>query len=157
MAERLARAYCARFHVEELMASSAGTRAVTGHPIHPFAARVLQELGGDGSNFAARELKPTIAADADLIVTMTRAHRDDVLKLAPQQLHRTFTLQEAAILANEFYARNLSDLRDFRPRLPPRGSFDIPDPIGLDEAFFAMIGTQIADLLPPVLELCRVG
>ena len=88
---------------------------------------------------------------------MTRAHRDDVLKLAPHQLHRIFTLQEAARLVSEGNARNVEDLAAFRPRFPPHGPSDIPDPMGHDEAFFAMIGAQIADLLPPVLELCRGG
>jgi protein-tyrosine phosphatase len=88
---------------------------------------------------------------------MTKAHRDDVLKLAPQQLHRTFTLREAARLASECSARNVSDLAEFRPRLHAEGESDIPDPIGQDEAFFAMIGPKIADRLPPVLELYRRG
>jgi protein-tyrosine phosphatase len=157
MAERLAIAYAARFHFPELTASSAGTRAMTGHPIQPYAAGVLDELGGDASNFAARQHKPTMAADADLVLTMTRAHRDDALKLAPQQLHRTFTLREAARLASECSARDVADLADFRPRFPAQEASDIPDPIGQDEAFFAMIGPKIADLLPPVLELCRRG
>jgi protein-tyrosine phosphatase len=157
MAERLAIAYGARYHIKGLTASSAGTRAMTGHPIQPYAARVLEELGGDASNFAARQLKPTIAADADLVLTMTRVHRDDVLKLVPQQLHRTFTLREAARLASECSARNVPDLAEFRPRLPAQGESDIPDPLGHDEAFFAKLGAQIADLLPPVLELCRCG
>jgi protein-tyrosine phosphatase len=157
MAERLAIAYSARLNFEELTASSAGTRAVTGHPIEPYAARVLEELGGDASNFAARQLKPTIAASADLVLTMTRSHRDDVLKLAPQQLHRTFTLREAAHLASECSARNVSDLAAFRPRLHVGEESDIPDPIGHDGAYFAMTGATIANLLPPVLEICRHG
>jgi protein-tyrosine phosphatase len=157
MAERLALAYAARIHFPELTASSAGTRAMTAHPIHPYAAHVLEELGGDSSNFAARQLNPAIAADADLVLTMTTAHRDDALNLAPQQLHRTFTLREAARLASECGARDVADLAELRPRLPAREASDIPDPIGQDEAFFAMVGTQIADLLPPVLELCRHG
>jgi protein-tyrosine phosphatase len=111
---------------------------MTGYPIQPYAARVLEELGGDASNFAARQLKPTIAEDADLVLTMTRAHRDDVLKLAPQQLHRTFTLREAARLASECSARNVPQLAEFRPLLPAQEESDIPDPIGQDEAFFAM-------------------
>ncbi|AGB21351.1 protein-tyrosine-phosphatase [Mycobacterium sp. JS623] len=152
-AERLAVAHCTRS--QEFRASSAGTRAVTGQPIQPWAARVLEQLGGDASDFAARQLTAKIAAEADLVITMTRAHRNAVLKFAPQQLHRTFTLSEAAHLASECNARNIEDLATLRPRLPAGGSPDIPDPIGQDEAFFAMVGAQIADLLPPILELCR--
>ena len=157
MAERLAIAYGARSRLQDFRASSAGTHALTGHPIQPYAARVLEKLGGDTSDFAARDLTQTIAADSDLVLAMTRAHRDDVLKLAPQQLHRTFTLREAARLASECNARNVADLAACRPRFPAQGMSDIPDPMGHDEAFFAMIGAQIADLLLPILELCRGG
>jgi protein-tyrosine phosphatase len=130
---------------------------MVGHPIQPYAARVLEELGGDASNFAARQLTPAIAADADLVLTMTRAHRDDVLKLAPHQLHRTFTLREAARLASECNARNVAELAGFRPQFSANAPLDIPDPIGQDDVFFATVGADIADLLPPVLEVCRRG
>lgn len=128
-----------------------------GDPIEACAARVLEELGGDPSQFAARQLKPEMAAGADLVLTMTRAHREAVLDLVPQQLHSTFTLAEAAQLMSQCNARNVAELARFRSRLPADEQKDVPDPIGQDDAFFAMVGAQIADLLPPVLTLCRRG
>ena len=86
---------------------------------------------------------------------MTRAHRDRVLELSPQQLHRTFTLNEAARLASTGNAQNVADLAALRPNLAAHELSDIPDPIGQSAEFFAMVGAQIADLLPPILELCR--
>jgi protein-tyrosine phosphatase len=157
MAERLAISYGAQCHFQDFNVSSAGTHALIGRPIDPRAARSLEKLGGDTSNFAARKLTPTIAADADLVLCMTTAHRDDVLALAPHQLHRTFTLWEAARLVSEGKARNVGDLAAFRARFAAHGLSDIPDPMGRDEEFFAMVGAQIADLLPPVLELCRAS
>lgn len=124
------------------------------HPIHPDAALVLAKLGGDASNFAARQVTSRIASDADLVLTMTRAHRDTVLELAPHQLHRTFTLSEAARLASDCSARDVTDLAALRPHLRAHESTDIPDPIGESAEFFAMVGTQIANLLPPILDLC---
>jgi protein-tyrosine phosphatase len=112
-------------------------------------------LGGDVSNFAARQLTPRIASDADLVLTMTRAHRDTVLELAPRQLHRTFTLSEAARLASDCNARNIADLAALRPHLATHELSDIPDPIGRAADFFTTVGSQIAELLPPILELCR--
>jgi protein-tyrosine phosphatase len=156
-AERLAIAHGARSHFQDFTASSAGTHALTGHPIEANAVRVLEKLGGDASDFAARQLSPTTAADADLVLTMTGKHRDHVLKLAPQQLHKTFTLREAAQLILDCNARCVADLAAFRPQLRPHGQLDVPDPIGHDEAFFAMVGAQISDLLPPILELCQRG
>lgn len=86
---------------------------------------------------------------------MTRAHRNIVLEHAPHQLHRTFTLNEASLLASECNARNVTDLAALRPQLAAYELSDIADPIGQSTEFFAMVGSQIANLLPPILELCR--
>jgi protein-tyrosine phosphatase len=153
-AERLAVAYGAQIQLQGLETSSAGTHAVIASAIHPEAARVIERLGGDPSDFAARQLTPRIAGDADLVITMTRAHRDAVLGMAPRQLRRTFTLSEAALLVSKLNAQNVADLASLRPHLPSTEVSDIPDPIGQGPEIFASVGAQIADLLPPVLELC---
>lgn len=154
-AERLALAYGAQLQIPHFFASSAGTRAVIAHPMHEEAALVLKSLGADPSDFAARQLTPRIAANADLILTMTRSHRDRVLELAPNRLKRTFTLSEASRLVSDHNAQSISDLVDFRPQLKLGGDVDIADPIGQSSEVFADIGTHIAELLPPVMELCR--
>lgn len=125
-----------------------------GHPIHHDAALVLAKLGGDASQFGARQLTPRVASDADLVLTMTMAHRDAVLERAPHRLHRTFTLSEAALLVKECNARHIADLATLRPHLAHQPT-DITDPIGQSQEIFAMVGAQIAELLPPILELCR--
>lgn len=154
-AERLATLYSARLRISGFTASSAGDRAVIAHPIHQEAALVLERLGADASNFSARQLTSKIASEADLVLTMTRAHRDSVLELAPHLLRRTFTLLEAARLATDFNARTVGDLNELRPHLPTHQQFDVPDPIGRGAQYFTLIGSQIAELLTPILELCR--
>ncbi|MGV0778524.1 arsenate reductase/protein-tyrosine-phosphatase family protein [Mycolicibacterium elephantis] len=155
LAERLVISYAARLGISDFSASSAGTHAVVGHPMQPEAAAVLEELGGDATGFAARQLSPRIAAAADLVLTMTRAHRDATLELAPRQLHRTFTLGGAARLVSEFNARQVADLAALRPQLGEDRQLDIPDPIGQSTEMHETVGRQIANLLPPILELCR--
>ena len=125
------------------------------HPMHPDSARVLQDLGGDPAGFAARQLTPKIASSADLVLALTRAHRDAVLELAPRQLKRTFTLAEASRLVSEFGARNVNDLAALRPQLRQDDATDIADPIGQDPEFFNRIGVTIAESLRPVMELFR--
>ncbi|OBB75583.1 protein tyrosine phosphatase [Mycolicibacterium monacense] len=154
IAERLAVAY-ARDRVPGFSASSAGTRAIIDHSIHREAALVLEALGGASADFAARRLTAKISADADLILTMTKAHRDRVLEIAPNQLNRTFTLSEAAGLVSTFNAQTIADLAEFRSQVGAHGGVDIPDPIGQSARVFAEIGSQIADLLAPVMELCQ--
>lgn len=153
--ERLAAAYAAQHGIPDFTASSAGTRAVIGHAIHRDAAVVLEELGGDASGFAARQLKSKIASSADLIIAMTSAHRDIVLEAAPRQLSRTFTLTEAVRLASMNGADTLTDLAALRRHLTAIDMADIPDPIGQSPEEFATVGAQIASLLPPIMELCR--
>jgi len=153
--ERLAAAYAAEHRIPDFTASSAGTRAVIGHPIYPDAAFVLDNFGGNSSGFAARQLTAKIASTADLIIAMTGAHRDIVLETAPRQLQRTFTLTEASHLASMDDAETLSDLAGLRPRLGTTDKLDIPDPIGQSPEVFAAVGAQIAGLLPPIMELCR--
>jgi protein-tyrosine phosphatase len=128
---------------------------VIGHPIHRDAALVLQQLGGDASDFAARHLTSKIATEADLIITMTSAHRDVVLEAAPRQIKRTFNLTEVSQLASMADAETLADLAALRPHLCANDRLDVIDPIGQSREVFAAVGKQIADLLPPIMELCR--
>jgi protein-tyrosine phosphatase len=154
-AERLAIAYGTRLGIDDFNASSAGTRAVTAHPIHQDAAAVLEELGGDATNFAARQLRSRIASAADLVLTMTMAHRDLVLQLVPGQLHRTLTLSEAARLASASSTRDIADLATPRARFANHDPLDIVDPLGHSSESFVVVGAPIANLRPPILELCR--
>ena len=123
--------------------------------MHPEAARVLSDLGGDPSGFAARQLTPKITMDVDLVLTMAREHRDAVLEQAPRLLHRTFTLNEAARLVSEFGAREVKDLSALRPQLKQDDATDIPDPIGEDPQFFTRIGFMISELLRPVMQIVQ--
>ena len=139
--------------MKDFRASSAGTLAVISHPIHREAATVLERLGGDSTGFAARQVTAKIAANADLILTMTRAHRETVLALAPRQLRQTFTLREAAQLLTQFKPAHIGELALLRAQLRAADDLDVADPIGRGAEIFAAVGSQIASLLPPVLEV----
>lgn len=154
-AERLAIAFSTESRTLDFAASSAGTRAVVGHPIHPEAAMVLEDLGGDTSRFTARKLTAQIASAADLVLTMTRSHRDAVLELAPHRMRQTFTLSEASRLISEHGARTVADLAARRSLLTSDETLDIADPIGQPSDVFAAVGEQIAHLLPPILGVCH--
>ncbi|PQE00644.1 low molecular weight phosphatase family protein [Mycobacterium sp. EPG1] len=153
-AERLAIAYGAQLDMPDLQIESAGVRAVVGHAIHPYAALVIEGLGADPTNFSARQLNPRIASGADLILTMTQEHRDQVLERAPRAFRRTFTLTEAAQLARLPAADSVADLADLRTMSGPKVT-DIPDPINRDIGVFEDVGSLIADCIPPILRLCQ--
>lgn len=153
IAERIAIAYGTEFGIPDLKVSSAGTRAVIGHPVHHFAASVIEELGGDSAAFAARQLTLKIASESDLILTMTRGHREAVLELAPRMLQRTFTLGEAARLVSERDVKTIEDLADRRGCIASSRIPEIRDPIGQSFEIFRTTGSEIAALLPSVIRL----
>lgn len=87
-----------------------------------------------------------------MILTMSERHRDKVLGLAPMQFKRTFTLREAARLAEESGASTVAELADARTRYGVGDAEDIIDPIGADGAVFQEVGSEIAELLGPLVK-----
>ncbi|MDI9915083.1 low molecular weight phosphatase family protein [Rhodococcus sp. IEGM 1379] len=156
-AERLALAFAEEASIRNFSASSAGTRAVVGHPIESTAADVLEGLGGDPTDFRARLFTKSIAAEVDLILTMTERHRDQVLTLAPAQFKRTFTLREAARLAGASDATTVAELAAARPRFRTREIEDVIDPMGKDSNTFHAVGNEIATLLTPAILRLATG
>lgn len=154
-AELLTTAYAAEAGRDDLTAHSAGTRAMVGYGVEPTAALVLQQLGGDPEGFSARRLTSAIAEDADMIITMSERHRSQVIQLAPRKMRVTFTLREAARLQEASGAHTVAELAAARTQETASGPEDIVDPIGRDEETFVAVGTEIADLLLPLLGRLR--
>ena len=167
LAERLGRAYLDEVlgkRADEVRLVSAGVGAVVGSAMHPDSALVLRGLGGDPGDFRARQLVDAMAIDADLTLTMTRAHRREVLALAPRALSRTFTLREAADLVRlvgdvelpgkTLAARARALVREMgaaRPRRQSGPGDDIDDPIGLPPEVHQETGEAVAEALVPLL------
>ena len=80
------------------MAHSAGTHALVGAPIDTSTAVVLGEFGLDPSLHSGTQFEPRMAADADLVLTAQRKHRDLIIGKIPSTFRRTFTLKEFARL-----------------------------------------------------------
>lgn len=78
---------------------SAGTGALVGEPMTEEAADAVVRAGGDPEGHRARDLLPAQVREAALVLTATRGHRADVVRLVPAAVRRTFTLREAGRLA----------------------------------------------------------
>ncbi|MCF6745960.1 protein-tyrosine-phosphatase [Blastococcus sp. KM273128] len=143
---------------------SAGTRAVAGSAMHPRSALVISGFGGDPDGFVARQLEPGMVTEADLVLTLTRDHRREVLELVPRALSRTFTLREAAALLGALEegqpegeafadrARGLvAALAAARPGRRGEEGDDIADPIGRSLEGHEEVGQAVADALLPIL------
>jgi low molecular weight protein-tyrosine phosphatase len=136
LAERL---LVSRLASTEVRVASAGLHAVVGAPMDASAAAELTRLGGDPSEFEARQLTARMATDADLVLTATRAIRGQVVATAPATLKRTFTLLELAALVEAppwggpdgDAAETISRAADWRASVSGLGdALDVPDPIG---------------------------
>lgn len=166
-AERLGRAFLRDALGERgapLELTSAGTHAVVGSAMHPDSALVLRGFGADAGDFRARQFEDSTAAGADLILTMTRRHRRDVLHAAPRAMARTFTLREAADLlasagdrefeGDDFHARAralVEALGAGRAHRRAGDDDDITDPIGLSLEGHEEMGQAVTAALLPVL------
>ncbi|GAB4587340.1 arsenate reductase/protein-tyrosine-phosphatase family protein [Nocardia sp. IFM 10818] len=151
IAERLTLAVAAAHGLQELSAESAGVRALVGFPVEPLAAQTITGLGGDPSGFKARRLKADMVHRADLVLTMTEKIRDQVRKLVPEALPRTFTLLEAYRIAKVSGARSVVGLHAARDDLAYVGRENIADPVGLSAQAYCEVGDAIADALVPLL------
>ncbi|PPF82210.1 hypothetical protein C5B96_09660 [Subtercola sp. Z020] len=78
--------------------SSGGLGALVGSAMDATAAEQSRRYRGRPDDFRARQLRSAIVNPADLVLTMTRAQRDDVVQRYPRILQRTFTLVEFAKL-----------------------------------------------------------
>jgi len=169
LAERLTRASLARTGTAGIDASSAGTHAVVGAPMHPDSAVVLQRLGGDPAGFIARQLTMRLVDNADLILAAARPHREIVGAWCPDATTRTFTLREFAALAAAVPRGGISQLDDpagraraltaaaapLRGQLAawPRGRLDVGDPVGRPMAMHEATARAIAEALAGPLNL----
>lgn len=97
MAEAIARkALKDRKKDGQILVSSAGTAALPNAQAAEQAVAVMEEMGIDLRAHKATLLTPEMVKEADLVLTMTRAHKEQVKKLAPGAGEKVFTLAEFA-------------------------------------------------------------
>lgn len=150
---------------------SAGTAALVGNPVDPAVAGLLDKHGIDSSGFVSRQLTPEMVREADLVLTATRAHRHEVVRLEPRGLKKTTTLVDFADLVRGMAPEEvkpsfmdppgLSPLalvvstaarRRSRVESRPDDQVDIVDPFRQDKKVFARMEQQIEAVLPPVVD-----
>ena len=82
-----------------LTVSSAGMQALVGHPMDRGAASVVRHLGIDPTRHRSRQFEVSMAAEADLVLTAERDHREDIIRQLPAAFRRVFTIKEFARIA----------------------------------------------------------
>lgn len=129
---------------------SAGVRAPAGRPMDADSAAQLRRLGVPVPTTTSRQLDAALVAQADLVLTATRAHRADVLDLHPRALRRTFTVREFAALCRVVDGDDLPALVAAAAAARTRGprDADLRDPIGASTE----VHTEVADLAAEACE-----
>lgn len=74
--------------------ASAGIAALDGDPATRHAVSVLAKRGLDVSGHRSRRLLPEMVREATLVLTMTRAQREEVLRLVPEAREKVFLLKD---------------------------------------------------------------
>ena len=128
MAEGIARQLAAEKGLDVEVAS-AGVFALPGAPATEEAVEALQEVDIDISGHRARLLTREMVAEADLVLTMTAAHRRMVREMAPEDSDKIFTLAEYVGAGG-----------------------DVPDPLGQPLAVYREYVERLRGLIGPALE-----
>ena len=92
MAEALARVMAEKMDITGVIFASAGVMAWPGEKASEQAIQALSEQGIDLSHHRASRLTPELVLEADLVLTMTEAHRQQILNILPQAKEKVFTL-----------------------------------------------------------------
>ncbi|WP_062466014.1 arsenate reductase/protein-tyrosine-phosphatase family protein [Demequina maris] len=127
--------------------ASAGTHGLVGHGIPDEMLTELAADGIDGTVHEGRLLTQQIIADADIVIAMTREHRQLIVQLEPRGLRKVFTLSELAAaagtgasLTGDTFAERLASLpvaiAAHRPVLAQYELDDVPDPYRRPQAVY---------------------
>lgn len=147
---------------------SGGVRAMVGDPIHPEMVALLEQSGVPADGFVARQVAPADVRGADLVLALTRAHRSQLVQLAPAALRRSFTLLEfARIVASPdlpavpagpvgVRLRALVPLAArHRAPAPLPDADDVPDPYGRGSADYEQAYALIRDAVGVIVQAAR--
>jgi protein-tyrosine phosphatase len=132
---------------ETIEIASAGVRALQGAQMGVLAALELERMGGTPKGFTARQLRPAMMQEADLVLTVTRALRSRVLEDEPAALKRTFSLREFAALSRLLPPHDAP--HDFVAQAAARrwavgvAQYDVADPAGGNRRKHRQVADQI--------------
>jgi protein-tyrosine phosphatase len=151
----------------EVAVASAGIAALVGAPIDEEVASRLRRLGADPRDFLARQIDEDTVAGADVVITLTREHRREVVALMPRAVRRTVTLRELARLVPVVSITHPPDSgpaarlrtvaqvalahRGLLPPVRPEDD-DISDPVGRDARAYDLVTAKINTAVNVVLD-----
>ncbi|MFK0006917.1 low molecular weight phosphatase family protein [Paenarthrobacter sp. NPDC090520] len=176
LAEQLIRARLAKAGIGNFSVASAGLHAAVGAPMEPLPADLSREYGGNPDGSVGEQITDESVAAANLVLTMTRKQRDELVKRFPGAAQRTFTMAEFVRAAQTLpvtmsqpaapsWAAVTGSGADSAVALLVRRTAavrsaavlvvadDIPDPINATEAVHREVGHRIAGYCDDVVAI----
>ncbi|NLI58417.1 MAG: low molecular weight protein arginine phosphatase [Clostridium sp.] len=118
-----------------IKASSAGISVFGGDGANPKAQKAVKELFGiDISSHRSRAISKEDLEKADIILTMTRGHKEIILSIMPNVKFKTWTLKEY-VLGD----KNLNE------------SMDVQDPYGMSEKEYKNCAQELKELIDELI------
>ncbi len=97
MAEAMLKARVSAGGLEDkVLVLSAGLAAYGDYPSSPHAQAAMAKRGLDLTAHRSRQLQPELVKAADIILTMTAAHKRAIAAAAPEAVGKVYTLAEYA-------------------------------------------------------------
>jgi protein-tyrosine phosphatase len=165
MAEGLLQDRSSRLLDGALRVSSSGTWARRGTPPTDEAAAAAEERGVDIRGLSSTPFDPGAAHRADVVVTMTEEHKEEVLERTPDAGPKTFSLKELVSLLRELpsadpspsreaLVRRIADADALRrgPHAPQILDLDVADPLGLSMEAYRAAAWEIEGLVDALVE-----
>lgn len=96
MAEAILKDMLDKNDIKNVEVQSAGIYASEGQRASSEAVEVLKIEGIDLSGHNSKQVKQNVVLDSDLILTMTKGHKEMLLKYFPNSKEKVYTLKEYA-------------------------------------------------------------
>ncbi|WP_237206779.1 hypothetical protein [Rothia nasimurium] len=143
---------------------SAGTHALTGHDIDHNISRFLNaEAQVHAKSHKARQQTESIIVASDLVLTMTTAHRSELLQQYPKAYSKIFTIAEFVAIVgavgdlDQFNSREELVLYCHANRQTGYGSPDVPDPFGHNDHVYTQVVEQINSLVEDLARYLNIS
>ncbi|KJS85483.1 MAG: hypothetical protein JM58_08575 [Peptococcaceae bacterium BICA1-8] len=94
----------------DLTITSAGTYALDGVQATSEAVEVAKEQGLNLHDFRSKSINPSLISEADIILTMTKSHKQELINLAPEAKDKTFLLKEFAEMLEKQFGKEIDSL-----------------------------------------------
>jgi len=130
----------------QFVAFSAGISAYDGDPASSSSIKVMKEEWGiDICSHRARRITGNDVETSELILAMTRSHKEAILSMFPNARHKVFTLKEFA--AGVDADRNIEEYNF---------ALDIMDPYGMSAHVYRRCALEIKNAVDKVIEKLKM-